>query len=411
MKVLALGGCGEMGRYAVRALIEHGFCSHVVVADINGDHAREFSSQFGSRAGWMKVDVSDPVRLSEALSTADIVMNTVGPFYRFGVQVLRAAIDARRHYMDICDDWEPTLEMLALHERAREAGVTAVIGMGASPGISNLLAAKAVSHLDKVEEIHTGWDLEAALPEKIGRLPSAATVHGIHQMTGFIRVFENGRFVDVRPVRQIKLDYPGIPGTAKVWTIGHPEAVTLPRYYPTLKKSVNVMTAYRSSIAFIRIISWLVEKGIISLERAAWLAEHLKGASDPDMTPDRMVQQRLKTLVRGRHVMPPLFALASGEKGGARAQCGCMILSAPAGGMGGVTGIPLAVGISLVAQGKIRGHGVFAPEGAVVPDDFFDALAPLCSPARQTGQQILLLTRSWDRAEMDWTSVMQHGSA
>ena len=54
-----------------------------------------------------------------------------------------AAIEAGAHYLDICDDWEPTLDMLELGERARARGVTAVIGMGASPGLTNLLAMKA----------------------------------------------------------------------------------------------------------------------------------------------------------------------------------------------------------------------------------------------------------------------------
>ncbi len=280
MKVLALGGCGDMGRHAVRALIEHGFCSHVIVADINGNLAREFASRFGSKASWRIVDVRDHLQLREAVSTADIVMNTVGPFFLHGLQVLKAAIDAGRHYMDICDDWEPTLEMLALHDRAREAGVTAVIGMGASPGISNMLAVQAISALDEVEEILTGWDLESALPEKVGPLPGAATIHGIHQMTGSIRVFDEGRFVDTRPVRQVRIDYPGIPGAARAWTIGHPEALTLPRYYPTVRKSLNVMTALKSSIAFIRVISVLVDSGLLSVKRAAWIAEHLKGAAE-----------------------------------------------------------------------------------------------------------------------------------
>ena len=58
--------------------------------------------------------------------------------------MLRAAIRAGCHYVDVCDDWEPTLEMLALDTEARAAGVTAVIGLGASPGITNLLAVQAI---------------------------------------------------------------------------------------------------------------------------------------------------------------------------------------------------------------------------------------------------------------------------
>jgi short subunit dehydrogenase-like uncharacterized protein len=40
------------------------------------------------------------------------VLNCVGPFYRFGPPVLTAAIKAGVSYLDVCDDWEPTLDML-----------------------------------------------------------------------------------------------------------------------------------------------------------------------------------------------------------------------------------------------------------------------------------------------------------
>jgi saccharopine dehydrogenase-like NADP-dependent oxidoreductase len=44
--------------------------------------------------------------------------------------------------------------------------------------------------------------------------------------------------------------------------------------------------------------------------------------------------------------------------------------SAPPGKMGGITGVPLAVGLFLLASGKITRTGVFAPEAGVDPDDF-----------------------------------------
>ena len=47
--------------------------------------------------------------------------------------------------------------MLELDGQAREAGVPAVVGIGASPGVSNLPAATAASELDGVDEVITGW--------------------------------------------------------------------------------------------------------------------------------------------------------------------------------------------------------------------------------------------------------------
>ena len=49
------------------------------------------------------------------MSKVDIVINTTGPFFKFGLPILKAAIDTNTHYFDICDDWEPTEKMLLLN--------------------------------------------------------------------------------------------------------------------------------------------------------------------------------------------------------------------------------------------------------------------------------------------------------
>ncbi len=206
MKILALGGCGEMGGYAVKTLLKSVSPPEIMIADRNAVVAEDFARGLGNGVGWMALDISDRNALDEAVQKADLVMNTVGPFFRFGKSVLTACIRRGKDYMAICDDWEPTLEMLDLCDEAEKSGITAIIGLGASPGISNMLAVKAIEELDTVTEIYTGWDLDSAKPEKTGRKPSAATVHGIHQLTGTIRAFENGRYVDKKPIRRITLD-------------------------------------------------------------------------------------------------------------------------------------------------------------------------------------------------------------
>ncbi|MFO7560623.1 MAG: saccharopine dehydrogenase NADP-binding domain-containing protein [Desulfobacterales bacterium] len=397
MKILALGGCGKMGEYTVKTLLKSASPPEIMVADRNADAAKNFARGLKDAVGWMALDVSDRNALDEAVQKADLVMNTVGPYFRFGKSVLTACIRGGKDYVDICDDWEPTLEMLDLCGEAEKSGITAIIGMGASPGISNMLAVKAIEELDTVTEIYTGWDLDSAKPEKTGKKPSAATVHGIHQLTGTIRAFENGRYVDKKPIRRITLDYPGI-GAGSAWTIGHPEAVTLPRYFQGLLLSNNIMVATRVNIFGLKMIALLVDMGLISVERAAWIAEKLEGAAEPERTPAAMLSE---IAAAKRPGLPPLFALARGEKNGQSATAGCMITSAPSGGMGGATGVPLAVGAMLLEKRTVSKKGVFAPEGVVRPDDFFDILGPLCTPERNGVNETVLTTRSWEPGQVD----------
>ncbi len=392
MKVLALGGSGGMGRYAVRTLEAHNYCEDIVVADISRENAEKFADECGPSVSWAQVDVSDEDSLKRAMADVDIVMNTTGPYYRYGVQVLKACIESGCDYIDINDDWEPTLEMLELHERAGAAGITAVIGMGASPGLTNLLAVKAISELDRAEEIYTCWDMDSAKVETIGREPSAALVHAIHQLTGNIRVFQDGNYVDEKPIKQINLEYPGL-ASRPFWTIGHPESVTLPNYYSSLRTSLNVMTASRLNIWGIRTIAWFVNTGLMSDRTAARLVERLEGPMDPGKTAEKRLQEVIDAKAT---ILPPLFALAKGRKNNEPASVASTILSAPAGGMGGSTGVPLAMGVSLLADGQMKEHGVFAPEGIFDPDTFFSRLAALCSPVKTDINDLVLTTRSWD---------------
>ncbi len=388
-----------MGTYAVRALLGMKACDEIIVADLDEKRAASFAEKAGEGVSPLALDVSDQEALDRAVSEADLVMNTVGPFFKFGKIVLSSCIRIKRHYVDICDDWQPTLELLELNDQAREAGITAIIGMGASPGVSNVLGKKAIAELDSAESIFTGWSIDAAKPERVGDKASAATVHGIYQLSGTIRVFDGGKYIDALPIKPVDLDYPGI-GVRRTYTIGHPESVTFPRYFPELQKSQNVFLSSLFNVVGLNVISWLVNRKLLTIDNAAHLAEMIEGAARPEETPAKMLADLAN---KKKAPLPPMFGLALGTKDGAPASAACAILSAPAGGMGGITGVPLAVSAAMVLGGKVKERGVFAPEGALDPDQFLDTLAPLCSPRKNDAADLVLTTRSWDTEDLDFS--------
>ena len=49
--------------------------------------------------------------------------------------------------------------MFSLNKLAEEKNKIAILGLGASPGITNMLALKAMNELDKVSNVYTGWDI------------------------------------------------------------------------------------------------------------------------------------------------------------------------------------------------------------------------------------------------------------
>ncbi|MFS8048209.1 saccharopine dehydrogenase family protein [Rhizobium sp. BR 314] len=373
MRVLVLGGAGEMGRIAASEAASYSFVERVTVADVKYGAALAISQTIGARAEAAYCDVTDLSALRELMTAHDVVLNTVGPFYRFGLPILKAAIAAGKNYADICDDWEPTLEMLNLNAAARASGITAIMGIGASPGITNLLAMTTTSSLEQVDEILTGWSIdvdEQTHPEPERHSGScdtlnAANVHWLQQLTGKIRQLQDGKLRDVSPLQRRDIRYPGL-GAMSAWTVGHPEAVTLPRIFPELGSCANVMIGKDEDFKELKSLATLVDTGILSIERAARYLEE-------DSTPPK------PTLVAPMPFRPQLFAWAKGIRDGRKIITSAHLRTLPSGTMGGATSIPLALTLPFFAVGFDGRSGVFTPEEILQPAAFFDELSRRCA--------------------------------
>lgn len=380
MRVLALGGAGAMGAVAVRTAAYGGGVEHIVVADRDLAAAEHLARELADASvpvSARRLDVTDGAGLRDALGEADLVLNTVGPYYRFGLTVLRAAIDTGTHYLDICDDWEPTVQMLELDAPARAAGVTAVIGMGASPGVSNLLAAAAAAPLDSVRDVYTAWPVDVtAGGEEAGRdqligpdgSPTAAAVHWMQQSSGTITAVRAGSLTEQRPLRPVTLELPGgRRGTA--YTVGHPEPVTLQRTLKPTGESANLMVISPSALAYLDVLRRGIDGGRLTNETAA------RRIAKPDLP--GIIRSLPRALTnRGPGTLPPFFAAAFGDRRGR--DTAVLAHLNPAAGidalltdMARATGIPLALGMSQIADGTARRAGVHPPDAVIDSDRFF----------------------------------------
>ena len=372
MKVLALGGSGGMGRFAVETCMEFENISEVIVADINEEAAIAFSHSMNQKVSGLGLDVTDLNALKKAMEGADVVINTVGPFFKYGPPILEAAIETGCHYLDINDDWEPTLEMLKFHKKAESLSRTAILGMGASPGLTNMLGAAAIQELDEVETLYTGWTMDGATPEKESSQSgiNAAMIHAVQQMTGKVRIHDDGAPKMVKPLKQVVVDFPGY-GEFKSRIFGHPEAITFPHHFQSLKRSMNL--AHGSGFGILKWIMRLVDWNILSVEKAAGIVQDLSSSIREDLEA-KGVETGLDMVRNSLGEPPSLYALAIGNKNGQKASCGTTFSASDLISMGEATGIPLACGLKLLIDGKIVKSGVFAPEGAIDPNDFSGSL-------------------------------------
>ena len=190
MKVLVLGGAGDMGSGVVEALC--GFkVSEILVGDINYERARSVSDAFSRTIGCntypVKVDALNVESLREVAVGLDVVVNAVGPFYKYGYRIAENLVRLGLNFVDICDDHDATLMELGLDQDARRSGVTAVIGMGWTPGLSNILAKRGSRELGLLDSIDIYWVGSAADSRGL-----AVVMHLFHALIGEVPMFLDG---------------------------------------------------------------------------------------------------------------------------------------------------------------------------------------------------------------------------
>ncbi|MFA5565515.1 MAG: saccharopine dehydrogenase NADP-binding domain-containing protein [Acidimicrobiia bacterium] len=381
MKVVLLGAGGGMGRTAAEHLAQDSSITSLVLADYVEEAAQRIAAGISEPKTTItptQIDALDKEALEALLSDADLVVNCAGPFFRLGVPTLKAAIATKTNYIDICDDPEPTKAMFALDAEATAAGIAAVIGMGASPGLSNLLAKRAASQLDQVEDCFTAWPLgveTSGWSENTGGTvpgstkPSAAAVHLMEQIHGKVTIAEGGHHIDVPPLEAVQLDFPGF-GSGTGYIVGHPEPLTLISSLGLKGRSANVIMTSKRVISLLVELQRQLDASGLSIEEAASVL--VKPSSRPDI---------LETLSAQNYEdygeLPSFFALATGTLNGQRTTVGCHAATLPS-GMDGSTGIPVALGAKQMLQSKLT-PGVHSPEAVINGTRLLTDLMPYCT--------------------------------
>ena len=367
-RIVVLGGCGGIGSVAVRTLAAADGVDQIVIADVRGDDAVAAATAV-DRPGitGVAVDATSPESLASVMAGADVVVNCIGPFYRFGPPVLEAAIDAGIDYVDVCDDLAPTRVMLEMDEAARTAGVTALLGMGNSPGIANVIVRLCAEQLlDQVETVNI-MHVHGGEPDE----GAAVIKHRIHAMVNPVPLFVDGEFIEVR-----QLDADGQAfvreftfrdvGAMPVYPYPHPETITLPRYLPGLRRATNMGVIF--PLDYFRRTQEMVRVGACSQEPLQ--------IDDRTVVPldvaVGLIQRQRPGFLKAAGVSGPAGCLAvevGGVKDDEQHQY-IFQLSSRSAGAGEGTGIPAGVGALLMLRGEITGPGVLPPEAAVDPNTF-----------------------------------------
>jgi saccharopine dehydrogenase-like NADP-dependent oxidoreductase len=361
MKILVLG-CGEMAQVAIRDLMQQGVFADVVVGTRHPKRAEAFLGEVARpavRSAAAGIDVADHDALVRLMRGCDVVCNLAGPNFRNAVHVVRAAIAAGVSMVDVSDDFAATLEILDLHDEAKKAGITVVLGLGASPGVTNILAREGANKLDRVDEVHTAWVMrgsDAGGP--------ALAEHLLYSLPDRAFVFENGSMHQVRPFVDGRetIEFPEL-GPVEVFHIGHPEPLTLSRFIEGVRYADD-----KATFLPVEVNKLIVELGRVGRRLGPICVD---GETVDGVT---LAASHLYRTCKAMTDVPQTGALRTevvGELGGRRTH---MIYTA-AGRIGIGTGVPAAIGASLLAIGKIHQRGVYPPEACIEPEWFLTAVS------------------------------------
>jgi saccharopine dehydrogenase-like NADP-dependent oxidoreductase len=190
MKVLVLGAAGQIGAWTVKDLVDY-YDAEVVAADLSLERVKTLAKHIGKdNVTPIELDASDPSALKKAAKGVDVIHSSA--WYELNMKVMPVAIDLGVHYSDLGGFFDYTLKQLQYDKKAKDAGVTCVLGMGSSPGITNVCGAAGASRLDSVKDINIYCSWGTKIKSDSAAFPSYSIRTVLDEITQDPGIVENG---------------------------------------------------------------------------------------------------------------------------------------------------------------------------------------------------------------------------
>lgn len=375
MRAVIIGGCGAMGSETTRDLATSSDFDEITIADLNIERAQALAAELNALTGHdvvraVQVDGSNEDALWEVMRGQDVVANTMT--YHFGLHATRAAIRAGASYVDL-GGLHNTPRQLELDDEARAAGVSIVLGCGATPGVTNILAQRGVSELDTVDAIHIAFASHRSIAPSPGLLDTVIDEFSPEAARFY---WEQGRLIQVQPFDGARMVAFMAPvGQQEVYFVPHSETHTLSRFIGKGLRRVDVRGAWRPEIMqalrlflnYRLITSDPVQVNGTTIRSKDFMRAHLleqaaTGHSIDDGDWAFLLHVEVEGTREGRvarrvyRTTHPNMA-TWGRQATAK-----------------MTGIPASIGAQLLAHGAVHRKGVLAPEVAFDPAQFIHEL-------------------------------------
>jgi saccharopine dehydrogenase-like NADP-dependent oxidoreductase len=346
--VAVLGAGGTIARAIVRDLAESPEIGELLLLDVDGERAARVAAEHGGgRARAAAVDARNG--LAPLLAGSRVLVNAAS--YRLNLAAMEAALAARCNYVDLGGLYWMTALQLELHERFERAGRLAVLGMGSSPGKTNLMALRGARELggEPVHEIHVAAAGRDPEPPAQFCAPYALQTL-LDEITMAPVVLDAGRPRELEPLA---------PGGVVRFPAPIGEVTTIHALHSELRTFGSSFGVQQASFRL------SLPPGLLRRLR------ELRGAAAEDVAAAQADASAPSARALSAHVVEVSSAT------GRTVRVSALTRPIEAWGLGGgivSTAAPAAALVRLLARGRIEAVGVHPPETCVEPDDLFPEL-------------------------------------
>lgn len=205
MKVALLGG-GLMG-YAILYDFLHNYpdLQEIIVVEKNAERINYLWKQFPNQnnLSFLQLDITETDQLKNALLGYKLLISAVP--YQYNLELLKLALDIGAHFIDLGGNETVLQQQLALDEKARKLGITAIPACGLAPGLVSILAMDGIKHLDTTETVkmYCGGLPQHKLPPLDYQIVFSA--HGLlNEYLEPVKVIENGKIMEKPPLTELE---------------------------------------------------------------------------------------------------------------------------------------------------------------------------------------------------------------
>jgi len=237
MKILVVGAGGQGGP-CVAILAGDEQISEIRLGDVNFELATKVAQKISSsKVKPLKLDAADKAAVIQAAKGVDAVINLT--LIDFNDNILEAALANKSHYVDTACNYGYLMHMvenkpLPYSREFKAGGKTALIGCGATPGMSNICIRYVCDQMDEVEKIYLragyvqlGESQEVVAAWDPGWSPEIA----LDDFAEPPMIFEGGQYKTVPIFSRFETyQFPEPVGSLLIASHSHEEPYTLPYY-------------------------------------------------------------------------------------------------------------------------------------------------------------------------------------